>query len=98
MEHWNGTSWSVVSSPNVGYYVNNELRSVAAESANDVWAVGYTDNGTLIEHWNGTSWLVVSSPNVGMYENYLYGIGGASGNSMWAVGEYWNGSVSQTLM
>jgi hypothetical protein len=38
-EHWDGTSWSVVSSPNVGTGYNY-LEGVAAVSANNVWAVG----------------------------------------------------------
>ena len=36
IEHWDGTSWSVVPSPN-GCCT---LRGVAAVAANDVWAVG----------------------------------------------------------
>jgi len=38
-EHWNGTAWSVVASPNVGS-ANNTLLAVAAVSTTDVWAVG----------------------------------------------------------
>ena len=37
-EHWNGTAWSVVPSPNV---TNGKLLGVAAVSTNDVWAVGF---------------------------------------------------------
>src|SRR5438876_2718034 len=62
IEHWNGTAWSLVPSPNVGAG-SNRLTAVAARSATDVWAVGDTagSNGyqTLAEHWNGTSWVVV---------------------------------------
>jgi hypothetical protein len=50
---WNGTSWSLVSSPNPGTG-DNILAAVAATSASDVWAVGTTSgNGadrTLILH------------------------------------------------
>src|SRR5260221_12429446 len=38
-EHWNGTAWSVVASPNVGS-ANNTLLAVAAVSTTEVWAVG----------------------------------------------------------
>src|SRR5205823_198240 len=38
IEHWNGSSWSVVSSPNVGS-LYNFLQSIAVVAANDVWAV-----------------------------------------------------------
>jgi hypothetical protein len=42
IEHWNGSAWTIVPSPNVGSG-NNSLAAVAARSANDVWAVGYAD-------------------------------------------------------
>src|SRR6266516_6849274 len=59
IEHWNGTSWSVVASPNVGLQ-SNSLSGVVAVSANNIWAVGsyygIPVGRTLIEHWDGTSW------------------------------------------
>jgi hypothetical protein len=67
IEHWNGSAWSVVSSPNVGTR-NNYITGLAVVSANDVWASGYFNNSlgttrTLIEHWNGSVWSVVASSN-----------------------------------
>jgi hypothetical protein len=60
--HFNGTSWSVVSTPVVQGGVFND---VSAAASNDVWAVGYQTSGssisTLIEHWNGTSWSIVDT-------------------------------------
>src|SRR5206468_9107024 len=84
--------WEVVSSPNVGTS-DNQLRGVAAVSANDVWAVGDYSNGTghqqtLVEHWNGTAWSVVPSPNVGTGHNVLNGVAAVSANDVWAVGTY----------
>ena len=38
-EHWDGSSWSIVRSPNPSRSAN-ALSSVAAASSNDVWAVG----------------------------------------------------------
>jgi len=88
IEHWNGTAWSIVPSPNAGKY--SSLNSVAALSASDAWAVGYYDTGTrdktLIERWNGTSWNVITSPNPGAGNNELTGIAVASSNDDWAVG------------
>src|SRR5258706_11223919 len=52
-EHWNGSQWSVVPSPNPS---SNFLVAVAAVSTNDVWAVGRGPNGTLTEHWDGKQW------------------------------------------
>jgi hypothetical protein len=50
IEHWNGTAWSVASSPNGGSNAN-ELHGVAAAVANDVWAVGSRDGQTLTENY-----------------------------------------------
>lgn len=94
IEHWDGTQWSIVPSPNAGSRTNY-LYSVAAISSKDVWAVGYyfPDIGsayqTLIEHWDGTSWSVVSSPSPGSLDNKLAAIASIPGsNELWAVGYY----------
>ncbi len=105
VEHWDGTSWSVVPSPNETGTITNQLYAVAAASANDVWAVGEWVNGSttesLIEHWDGTSWSLVTNPGAGQ----LTGIAIVSPTEIWAVGsqlinftnfetliEQWNGT------
>src|SRR5438045_3149994 len=45
-EHFNGTSWSLVSSPSVGSSTN-ELLAVDAASATDAWAVGRYYSGSV---------------------------------------------------
>lgn len=103
IEHWNGTSWSIVTSPNVGPY-DNRLYAVAVVSSNDVWAVGFHDSEgvfgsfTLTEHWNGTSWSAVTSPNVGTGDNQFSGVTAVGSNNVWAVGNYDSGSGSRTLI
>jgi hypothetical protein len=107
-EHWNGSSWTVVPSPNVNG-VNSVLNGVAQVSANDVWAVGNTScptvqgGKTLIEDWTGSSWHIVPSPNLGS-ETFLQAVDAISANDVWAVGStagrssakplilHWNGS------
>jgi hypothetical protein len=101
-EHWNGTSWSIVSSPSIYAADYNVLNSVTCASASDCWAVGYNDDGTLIERWDGTSWSIVPSPNVTQY-NALRGVTCASASECWAVGfyDYYEngvGFISQTLI
>lgn len=102
-EHWNGTQWSVVPSPNVESS-NNELDSVAAVATNDVWAVGHWRNAsniyqTLTEHWDGTAWSMVPSPSIGSGNNDLYGITAVSASDVWAVGHYRPGTtIYQTLI
>jgi len=94
IEHWDGSSWSIVSSPNAGSGGNN-LEAVTASSANNVWVVGgfhstttSTVFQTLVEHWNGSSWSIVSSPNVGSLGSSLQGVTAVSANNIWAVGSY----------
>ena len=71
-EHWNGSKWSIVDSPNANSQVNH-LYGVAAVSTNDVWAVGSIRAGsssqTLVQHWDGASWQTVPSPNPGTAGN-----------------------------
>src|SRR2546421_164903 len=104
IEHWNGSTWSIVKSPSPGSGVVS-LSDVAVVSTNNVWAAGSsnTSSTTLIEHWNGTGWSVVKSPNPGSVD-LLLGIAVVSTNNIWAVGqslaqigqgliEHWNGST-----
>lgn len=106
-EHWDGISWSLVTTPNVPPY-GSVLASVAAIAANDIWAVGWYQSGgadlqTLTMHWDGTQWTIVNSPSVGA-NSELRAVGAASTNDVWAVGysgtdpyqtltEHWNGST-----
>jgi len=101
IERWNGTAWSVVSSPNSASG-DNYLRGIAVASPNDIWAVGtYGDLSmpdpyslTLVEHWDGSSWSIIPSPspNPGpvYQENVLAGLAAASSNDIWSVGYFWD--------
>jgi hypothetical protein len=100
IEHWNGTSWSVVASPNAPG-MQDFLYGVTALSASDIWAVGDVWNGAyepLTEHWNGTVWSVVPAPRAD--GDTLYAVSGSTSNDVWAVGGngagaltmHWNGS------
>jgi len=106
--HWNGTSWSSVTSA-----VSVSLNDIAAVSSSDVWAVGddLSPSNTLvtdIQHWTGSAWSTVTSPNVGAGDNALNGVWAVSATDIWAVGysfatttstssqtliEHWNGSA-----
>ena len=91
IEHWNGTTWSVVPSRNATS--SNLLTGVAAVAGNNVWAVGYTittdgtnqPDKTLIEHWNGSAWSVVASPSPASNDT-LSGVAARSAGDVWAVG------------
>lgn len=103
IEHWNGSEWNVITSPNPGA-ASNELSAITVISASDVWAVGNDaqSNGhdmTLTEHWNGSMWSVVKSPNVGRFPNDLDAVSAASANDVWAVGSHGvsPGDIDDTL-
>lgn len=102
-EHWNGTQWSIVTSPNTASASgDNTLLGVATISTKDVWAVGYSNTNTsqtIIMHWNGFHWKVVSSPNPGTASNILYAVTAVSTNNVWAVGDYSSpGTYNNTLV
>jgi len=107
IEHWNGTSWSIVPSPNPSTLNGNRLTAIAAVSTKDIWAVGsyQPDSGglrdaTLAEHWDGTSWSVVPSPNPGSFDDLFMGVAVDSPTSIWAVGTSTGdvGSIPSTLI
>jgi RHS repeat-associated protein len=67
IENWNGTSWTVASSPSKGTY--SHLNGLSCTSTSNCFAVGAYSygsccNATLIESWNGSMWSIVASPNV----------------------------------
>jgi hypothetical protein len=104
IEHWDGVSWTTITSPNTNPTQQNLLRSVSCVSASDCWAAGSYYNGsyyqTLIEHWDGIWWAIVTSPNTADTEyNYLLSVSCVSSSDCWAVGSYSNGSgIPQTLI
>lgn len=93
IEHWDGTAWSVVTSPGSGGNAD-QLNGISAISANDIWAVGDAFSGdlTLIEHWDGTAWSTVASPNPGTLSNGFNAVSGDAANDVWAVGSTYNGA------
>jgi hypothetical protein len=108
IEHWNGTAWCTVATPNPGGSSGtNQLEGVAAVSSSSAWAVGSygtsTQSHTLIAHWNGTAWSQQASPNPAgfAFGSQLAGVAATSLSSAWAVGESVKDvgpSTSQTLI
>jgi len=105
-EHWNGDTWSVVPSANVGTG-DNALNKAAFVSGTDGWAVGYSAPGdtsetsgwrTLVERWTGGRWSVVSSPNPTPGSNSLTGVAALSPSAAWAVGYHKTDAARQTLI
>jgi NHL repeat len=99
VERWNGTTWSIVSSPNVAGYTLSQLYDVACVSASDCWAVGRVAGGKpeapLAEHWNGSAWSV-NSPT-GLSGRRLTNVSCGSASSCVATSTK-NGSESDLLL
>ena len=87
-EHWDGSAWTIVPSPNVAGE-SNFLNAVAATGAGDVWAVGYHQPGsqtrTLIQHWDGGVWTIVASPSPSTSDR-LFSVAAISPAEAWASG------------
>ena len=76
VEHWDGSSWSVVDGPDIG-----GLADVSVLAPDDVWAVSYS---TVI-HWDGTTWdsTDLSKGNA----RSLTSISATAANDVWVAGE-----------
>ena len=98
-EHFNGTSWSIVISPQPDF---SYLSSVREITPTDVWAVGSVldQSGisqTLTMHWDGTSWTIVPSPDVGPQSNQLNALAANSTSDVWAFGSYFDTTANAYL-
>ncbi len=96
IEHWDGTSWSVVASPNPSP-TGNTLSAVAATPSGELWAVGDTvDQATTsiqtltLHSTDGVNWSVVTSPNplppAFLNQNVLAAVTAPSPNDVTAAG------------
>jgi hypothetical protein len=92
-EHWDGTRWSIVTTPAISA-PTVQLNSIAAVNSGNAWAAGYSDDPnclcgkTVVEHWNGSRWTRHTTPNPGVAD-YLTGIAATSATDVWAVGYEW---------
>ena len=95
VEHWDGTRWKVIPSPNQGQSIGdfNSLQSVTAVSGTDLYAAGFfataATNGqqeTMVQHFDGHSWTIIPSPTKGLAQqlNGVFALPG-TGN-VWSVG------------
>ena len=95
-ESWNGSRWSVVSTPN-RTTSPDLLDGVSCVSPSDCVAAGYNTTGsgfgqTLIESWNGSHWSITPSPQPGT-DQELHGVTCTSATRCEAVGYHGSGSL-----
>src|SRR5215469_5786542 len=105
IESWNGSTWSIVPSPNpAGEAPAPNLKAVSCTSTSACVAVGSyeTSSGlvrTLIESWNGGTWSIVPSPNPSLDGSYLAAVSCRSASLCTAVGQlgqYGNGTLIES--
>jgi len=96
-EHWNGTSWSVQSTPSPEGATSSSLAAISCSSSSACTAVGKSTKAiehqepittTLAERWNGTSWSIQTTPNPSGSAPALEGVSCASATECIAVGQY----------
>ncbi len=99
--HWDGTAWSVVTSPSYTNGSQNYLWGAAAGASNDVWAVGWADDGgtlhhPLFLHWDGSAWSLGTNALAAPLPVFTSVVVlGAS--DVWAAGTQSVGGTTQTL-
>jgi hypothetical protein len=103
-EVWNGSNWSVQSTPNPAGVTSSQLNDVFCVSASRCEAVGQaTVSGgnvqTLAEEWNGSNWTIKTTQDVGgATTSELSGVSCTAANSCTAVGESRTGSNFPALV
>jgi hypothetical protein len=90
---YDGTTWSHVSTPDVGHEANS-LYGVTVLPDGTAWATGiYTGPSghtgrALTEHYAKGKWTFFTAANPGSIDDMLYSATGISDSDVWAVGTY----------
>lgn len=93
VERWNGTGWSIQSSPNPGT-TYSRLSGVSCSSSIECIATGSYVTGseteaTLAERWDGTEWSTQSTPNpTGLTGSWLQAVSCVAPMACTATGTY----------
>ena len=101
-ERWNGSTWTIQSTPNATSAPETVLSGVSCVSGTACTAVGHFLIGgsrfTVAETWNGTSWTIQDTPNPsGANESYFYGVSCTSSTACIAVGYFIDTNSSSTV-
>ncbi len=91
-EHWNGSTWSIQTTPNPSGAEFPALNRVSCASASSCTAVGFYSLGSeiaLLADWNGSTWSIQTTPNPsGSANTQLSGVSCTSASSCTATGFY----------
>lgn len=99
IESWDGSTWSLDSSPEL---ISSYLYGVSCSAPTSCMAVGYSssnyvDQQTLAESWNGSQWSISPTPSPSPTSGQLEGVSCTGPSSCIAVGpgtlvESWDGT------
>jgi hypothetical protein len=110
--HWDGRTWAIVPSPNLGPH-SNVLEDVVPINSSDVWAVGTatkplaqwesTLSEPIIMHWDGKEWTLHTSSGIAAgtaaFTDYsLHAVSAVSPFDIWAVGSQVSHGEAQQLI
>ena len=102
-ERWNGTTWTIQTTPTPTGATSPNLEGVSCTSATACTAVGTSNSEgpttgasfTVAEKWNGTTWTVEPTPSPnGVKSSILYNVSCTSATACTAVGGGGNGPTS----
>ncbi len=100
VEHWDGTSWSVMQAPGL---TRNEtgFNAVTAVSPTEAMAVGYANDGggfkPLADLWDGTAWRSAPLPPALRSATLVHTVA-LGHNDIWAVGKRAIAGVQRPVM
>ena len=103
-ETWNGTSWSVQTTPRPKGAGTATLSGISCTSATACTAVGSASNlstgvsATLAEMWNGTAWSIQSTPNPAGTRAQLVGVSCQPATTCIAVGSAYSSTGVQATL
>jgi hypothetical protein len=91
-ERWNGSEWSLLTTPSPSEVKDVKLSSVSCASSTCtavgqyVPTAGSGEEKTLAEYWDGAKWVIQTSPNSAQKVNALTGVSCSSSIACTAVG------------
>jgi hypothetical protein len=92
-EHWNGSTWTIQTTPDPAGADQDDLTAVSCVSATACTATGIagstadTNSSTLAERWNGSTWTIQATPDpADASASALYGVACVSTTTCIAVG------------
>jgi hypothetical protein len=91
VEHWNGSAWRIIPSPNPNPGYINDLVTVAATPDGGVFAAGYQGSGftpPILIHRVAGHWRNLPLPKLPGYDWGIFGSAATSKTNVWFVGSY----------